>query len=113
MICKIQTATLLALAFVCANIPTGSTSNAPRCLCLETIKFVPFIFMEDFLIIPKEGHCPRTQIILAVNKNNVKMEVCLTPEAKQGKALVACWERIGNDLARKGECIVSRRRVIQ
>ncbi|XP_048472364.1 C-X-C motif chemokine 11-like [Rhincodon typus] len=106
MNCKIQALTLLALAFVCAE----STVVPPRCLCLNVVKMVPFRLVEDYLIIPKETHCSKIQIILAVNMNNSKMETCLDPKSKQGRSLVACWERIGHDITRKRECIPTSRR---
>ncbi|XP_078386871.1 uncharacterized protein LOC144668580 [Cetorhinus maximus] len=110
MNCKIQATTLLALAFVCAYFPAEATTTPPRCLCFETVKMVPFRYVEDFLIIPKEGHCPSIQIILTINMGNSEVEVCLNPNSKQGRMLVGCWERIGHDLVRKVECIRPRRK---
>ncbi|GCC28567.1 hypothetical protein chiPu_0006998 [Chiloscyllium punctatum] len=106
MNCKLQAITLLALAFVCAE----STVNPPRCLCLNVVKKVPHRLIEDYLIIPKETHCSKTQIILVVNVNNSQMETCLDPGTNQGRALVECWERIGHDITRKRECIPLRKR---
>uniref|UniRef100_UPI00398F5124 growth-regulated alpha protein-like n=1 Tax=Pristiophorus japonicus TaxID=55135 RepID=UPI00398F5124 len=112
MNCKLQATTFLALALVCAYFPAESATNPPRCFCLNVIQMVPYRIVEDYLIIPRAAHCASTQIILVVNFNNSKMEVCLNPEAKQGKRLVQCWDRIGHDLERKSECIPTPRRKV-
>ncbi|XP_067828698.1 chemokine (C-X-C motif) ligand 18a, duplicate 1 [Heptranchias perlo] len=110
MNCKFQATTLLALALICAYFPAESASNPLRCLCINSINQVRFRIVEDYLIIPKEAHCRTTQIILVINYQNSKMEVCLNPETKQGRALVACWDRIGHDITRKKECILTPRK---
>ncbi|XP_059802783.1 growth-regulated alpha protein-like [Hypanus sabinus] len=107
---KFQIVILVVLVLICAYISTGSTSIVPRCLCFQTVKKVRLQNVTDFLIIPKDAHCSRTQIILTVNVENEQKEACLNPDSNQGRHLISCWQRIGYNMSRKHQCLKVQRR---
>ncbi|XP_078284739.1 uncharacterized protein LOC144610083 [Rhinoraja longicauda] len=103
---RLQTVTLLALAFACMYFPTGSANFVPRCFCRDTLlKRFALRNIVDYQIIPMDEICPTTQIILTVNFGGVEMEVCLSPDYRQGQYLVRCWDRIHQNNERKKECL--------
>ncbi|KAK6487471.1 C-X-C motif chemokine 9-like [Huso huso] len=79
-----------------------------RCQCLQSRKSIrePIV---DFTITEKGTHCKNDEIILTVKETG--RQQCLSPDGRQGKRLINCWNnRINKEESRKNKCIVRRRR---
>ncbi|XP_041116489.1 C-X-C motif chemokine 9-like [Polyodon spathula] len=77
-----------------------------RCQCLQNRKSVrePIV---GFTITEKGTHCKNDEIILTLRETG--RQQCLSPDGRQGKRLIKCWnDRINKDENKKNKCIVRR-----
>ncbi|XP_016430055.1 C-X-C motif chemokine 9-like [Sinocyclocheilus rhinocerous] len=58
---------------------------------------------SDFKVTPKGPNCLQDEIIVIRQKNN--NHVCLSPEGRQGKRLLKCWQSTQKDGKDSKKCI--------
>ncbi|XP_018952979.1 C-X-C motif chemokine 9-like [Cyprinus carpio] len=58
---------------------------------------------SDFKVTPKGPSCLQDEIIVILQKNN--SHVCLSPEGRQGKRLLKCWQSMQKDGKDSKKCI--------
>ncbi|KAJ8361393.1 hypothetical protein SKAU_G00179180 [Synaphobranchus kaupii] len=95
-----------ALCILLYKAQVGASTFVPiRCSCPATYKAVrgPFI---DFSVIRKGPHCITHEIIVRLKRTN--KEVCLSPEGRQAKRLLRCWNRINKNGGNKRKCLRPR-----
>ncbi|XP_072347785.1 growth-regulated alpha protein-like [Scyliorhinus torazame] len=99
---RLQLAAPITIFFLLQHFFVSEAAVPLRCQCFQFADMVPPKMIKKFEIFPKSTHCSRTEIILTVRRNE---EVCLQPEARQGKKLQDCWERIQHDPCKISQCI--------
>ncbi|XP_038638709.1 C-X-C motif chemokine 2-like [Scyliorhinus canicula] len=99
---RLQLAAPITTFFLLQHFLVSEAAIPLRCQCFEFVDKVPPKMIKNFQIFPKSTHCSRTEIILTVRQGE---EVCLQPEAKQGKKLQDCWESIQHDPSKISRCI--------
>ncbi|CAN9499848.1 unnamed protein product [Ophioblennius macclurei] len=70
---------------------TDSTFVPGRCLCPQTQQGVRGQ-LKELSVYPKSPTCHNVTVIVTMKKNN--QPVCLNPEARMGKQLIRCWNRV-------------------
>ncbi|XP_036402554.1 uncharacterized protein LOC118789922 [Megalops cyprinoides] len=108
-------ASCLLLAFAVSTLlykaHDGDSIHVPtRCWCPETTKKVRGPF-ADFMVIKKGTHCSKDEIILTLKKDGGT--ACLSPEGRQGKTLLRCYDRINKREGSKKSCLQRRRKRTQ
>ncbi|XP_033883165.1 C-X-C motif chemokine 9-like [Acipenser ruthenus] len=108
----LQTLSLVLALMACTPLFKARFGEAvyvpTRCQCLQSRKSIrePIV---DFTITEKGTHCKNDEIILTVKETG--RQQCLSPDGRQGKRLINCWNnRINKEESRKNKCIVRRRR---
>ncbi|KAI7805913.1 uncharacterized protein LOC130559543 [Triplophysa rosa] len=77
---------------------TVKSQYVPKtCQCPKVLKRVQVPF-SDFTVSPKGPNCFKDEIIVTLQKN--KSLVCLSPDGKQGKRLMTCWQKNGKNSTR-------------
>ncbi|XP_051508208.1 C-X-C motif chemokine 9 [Myxocyprinus asiaticus] len=102
---KLQAHALFTLlAFTLSILLTGVQSQyvPGTCQCPQVKKRVQGPF-SDFKVTLKGPTCSKDEIIVTQQKN--KNPVCLSPEHKQGKILLKCWQRMQSDGKDSKKCI--------
>ncbi|XP_055026282.2 uncharacterized protein cxcl-c13b isoform X1 [Misgurnus anguillicaudatus] len=86
------------LTFSLSICLTVESQYVPKtCQCPQVTKRVKGPF-SDFSVILKGPTCLKDEIIVTLQRNN--RQVCLSPNDKQGKRLMMCWQRNGKDSKR-------------
>nr|XP_046258890.1 C-X-C motif chemokine 11-like [Scatophagus argus] len=92
---NLQSACQLAFLSLCCVLITvkesGSTFVPGRCLCPQTEPGVRGQ-LKELKVFPKSPICDKITVIVTLRSNN--MTVCLNPEARMGKQLIRCWNRV-------------------
>ncbi|KAG7462519.1 hypothetical protein MATL_G00185580 [Megalops atlanticus] len=100
----------LLLAFAVGTLlykaQDGDSIHVPtRCWCPETTKKVRGPF-ADFIVIKKGTHCSKDEIILTLKRDG--STACLSPEGRQGKILLRCYDRVNKRGGSKKSCLQRR-----
>ncbi|XP_030627515.1 C-X-C motif chemokine 10 [Chanos chanos] len=84
---------LLAL-LLCIYLFTAQKAEAthvPRgCVCPKSVSRVKAL-LSSFIVSSKGSNCDKVEIIVVLKRNN--QTACLSPDGRQGKKLLHCWER--------------------
>ncbi|XP_051946196.1 C-X-C motif chemokine 9 [Xyrauchen texanus] len=102
---KLQAHAIFALlAFTLSILLTGVQSQyVPKtCQCPQVKRRVQGPF-SDLKVTLKGPTCSKDEIIVTQQKN--KNQVCLSPEHKQGKILLKCWQRMQREGKDSKKCL--------
>ncbi|KAK6482106.1 C-X-C motif chemokine 9-like [Huso huso] len=105
----LQTLNLVLALTACTHLFKAQIGEAvyvpTRCQCLQNRISIrePIV---DFIITEKGTHCKNDEIILTLKETG--RQQCLSPNGRQGKRLIHCWNRINTDESRKNKCILTR-----
>ncbi|XP_056616819.1 uncharacterized protein LOC130431683 [Triplophysa dalaica] len=86
------------LTFSLSIFLTVKSQHVPKtCQCPKVLTRVQIPF-SDFTVNPKGPTCFKDEIIVTLQKD--KRLVCLSPDGKQGKRLMTCWQKNGKNSTR-------------